>query len=125
MTNNQRTRSTTRRAVLTGGLSTLAAAGLATLTNTPLSVHAATPNTVKSFTDISVTSAQVRNPTVNKNNWPLLTCPLDNTLAVTNANLALDKSRKLFFQGDGKVSAFDDTHAIVLGSTTQLLDLYE
>jgi hypothetical protein len=57
--------------------------------------------------------------------WPKLTCTQPGQLDLQDAGLRLPGSRDIFFQDNGQLRSFDDTHRLVFDRTGGLLELHE
>src|SRR4029434_8400229 len=57
--------------------------------------------------------------------WPKLTCTQPGQLDLQDAGLRLPSSRDIFFQDNGQLRSFDDTHRLVFDRTGGLLELHE
>ena len=57
--------------------------------------------------------------------WPKLTCTQPGHLDLQDAGLRLPASRDIFFQDNGQLRSFDDTHRLVFDRAGGLLELHE
>jgi hypothetical protein len=57
--------------------------------------------------------------------WPELSCGGAHQLALQNGILRLAIDRELFFQDNGQIRSFDDTHKLVFDRTNNRLELHE